>query len=143
MSNCYDFFVEVRCRTLQLIEPLTPEDACAQSMPDASPAKWHLAHTSWFYETFILENFEVNFSPYNKIFRDLFNSYYNGIGEQYPRDKRGLLTRPSLDEIQDYAQDITSRVLRLESLGNIEVEGLIELGCHLELHHQELIIMDV
>ena len=143
MSNCYDFFVEVRCRTLQLIEPLTPEDACAQSMPDASPAKWHLAHTSWFYETFILENFEVNFSPHNKIFRDLFNSYYNGIGEQYPRDKRGLLTRPCLDEVRAYAQDVTSRVLQLESLGNIEVERLIELGCHHEQQHQELIIMDV
>jgi hypothetical protein len=87
ISNCYDFFVEVRSRTLQLIKPLTPEDACAQSMPDASPAKWHLAHTSWFYETFILENFELNFSPYNKAFRDLFNSYYNGIGEQYTRGK--------------------------------------------------------
>ena len=143
ISNCYDFFVEVRRRTLQLIDPLTPEDACAQSMPDASPAKWHLAHTSWFYETFILENFEVNFSPHNKIFRDLFNSYYNGIGEQYPRDKRGLLTRPCLDEIRAYAQDVTSRVLQLESLGNIEVERLIELGCHHEQQHQELIIMDV
>ena len=143
ISNCYDFFVEVRSRTLQLIKPLTPEDACAQSMPDASPAKWHLAHTSWFYETFILENFELNFSPYNKAFRDLFNSYYNGIGEQYTREKRGLLTRPSLDEIQAYAQDVTSRIIELESLGDIEVERLIELGCHHEQQHQELIAMDV
>jgi len=143
MSNCYDFFVEVRCRTLQLIEPLTMEDACAQSMPDASPAKWHLAHTSWFYETFILENFEPNFSPYNETYRDLFNSYYNGIGKQYPRDKRGLLTRPSLNEIKAYAQDITSRILRLTSLGMIEVESLIELGCHHEQQHQELIVMDI
>lgn len=143
ISNRYDFFVEVRSRTLQLIKPLTPEDACAQSMPDASPAKWHLAHTSWFYETFILENFELNFSPYNKAFRDMFNSYYNGIGEQYTREKRGLLTRPSLDEIQAYAQDVTSRILELESLGDIEVERLIELGCHHEQQHQELIAMDV
>lgn len=142
-ASCYDFFIEVRCRTVQLIDPLTPEDACAQSMADASPAKWHLAHTSWFYETFILENFEPNFLPYNQVFRSLFNSYYNGIGEQYPRNKRGLLTKPSLDEIKAYAQDITSRILRLESLGNIEVERLIELGCYHEQQHQELIVMDV
>jgi ergothioneine biosynthesis protein EgtB len=142
-ASCYDFFIEVRCRTVQLIDPLTPEDACAQSMADASPAKWHLAHTSWFYETFILENFEPNFLPYNQVFRSLFNSYYNGIGEQYPRNKRGLLTKPSLDEINAYAQDITSRILRLESLGNIEVERLIELGCYHEQQHQELIVMDV
>ena len=141
--NLFNFFQQVRSRTLELITPLSPEDACGQSMPDASPAKWHLAHTTWFYETFILEPFEPNFSPYNKLFRNLFNSYYNGIGKQYPRDKRGLLTRPSLNEIKRYAEVITTRVLKLELLDGQEVAKLIELGCHHEQQHQELMVMDV
>jgi hypothetical protein len=88
-------FAQVRTRSLQLAEGLSDEDCCAQSMPDASPMKWHLAHTTWFFETFILEPREVNFAPFHPAFRVFFNSYYNGVGNKHPRAQRGLLTRPS------------------------------------------------
>ncbi len=87
-------FDAVRRRSLSLAEPLSDEDCCAQSMPDASPVKWHLAHTTWFFETFILERHEPGFAPFHPAFRVLFNSYYNGVGEKHPRAQRGLLTRP-------------------------------------------------
>src|SRR5438067_9242963 len=95
-------FDQVRQRSLHLAEPLSPEDCCAQSMPDASPVKWHLAHTTWFFETFILEPREPGFQPHNVAFRVLFNSYYNGVGAKHPRAQRGLLTRPTLAEVQAY-----------------------------------------
>lgn len=142
-SNTLELFERVRRQSLELLKPLSPEDACVQSMPDASPAKWHLAHTTWFYETFILELFEPNFTPHDKAFRDLFNSYYNGIGKQYPRDKRGLLTKPSLEKIKQYAAAITARILKLKGANKNKIANLIELGCHHEQQHQELIIMDV
>ncbi|MGB6054220.1 MAG: DinB family protein, partial [Burkholderiaceae bacterium] len=88
-------FARVRAQTAALAAPLSAEDCCVQSMPDASPIKWHLAHTSWFFETFVLERFEPAFRPSHPAFRMLFNSYYNGIGAKHPRPRRGLLTRPS------------------------------------------------
>uniref|UniRef100_UPI001C30E270 DinB family protein n=1 Tax=Achromobacter sp. GbtcB20 TaxID=2824765 RepID=UPI001C30E270 len=98
-------FPQVRQRSLHLAEPLSSEDCCAQSMPDASPIKWHLAHTTWFFETFILEQVEDGFAPFHQAFRVLFNSYYNGVGAKHPRPQRGLQTRPSLDEVRAYRQD--------------------------------------
>jgi hypothetical protein len=134
-------FASVRLHTLALAEPLSAEDCMAQSMPDASPVKWHLAHTTWFFETFILENFEPGFEPFHQDFRFLFNSYYNGIGARHPRAQRGLLSRPSLADVQAYRNNVDERVLRL--LAQRPQEGklveLVTLGLHHEQQHQELI----
>src|SRR6476620_3940765 len=96
----------VRRRSLMLAEPLSDEDCGAQSMPDASPVKWHLAHTTWFFEPFILERYEEGFAPFHPAFRILFNSYYNGIGERHPRAQRGLLTRPSMRQVRAYRDNV-------------------------------------
>src|SRR5688572_33132444 len=89
-------YAAVRARTEALAAPLSAEDCALQSMPDASPVKWHLAHTSWFFETFVLGG-----EPFREEFRVLFNSYYVGVGEQHPRSERGLLSRLSLDEVRE------------------------------------------
>ncbi|MDO8305337.1 DinB family protein, partial [Herminiimonas sp.] len=106
-------FETVRARTLALSAPLSAEDCCVQSMPDASPIKWHLAHTTWFFETFILERFEENFQPYHPAFRVLFNSYYNGIGDKHARAQRGLLTRPAYTEVLAYRRAVDARIMAL------------------------------
>ncbi|MDB5935375.1 MAG: hypothetical protein JWQ01_2719 [Massilia sp.] len=135
----------VRKRSLMLAEPLSSEDCGAQSMPDASPVKWHLAHTTWFFETFILERLEAQFRPFHPAFRVLFNSYYNGIGERHPRAQRGLLTRPSLAEVHAYRANVDARIARLlaEQADSEELATLIELGLQHEQQHQELILTDV
>jgi ergothioneine biosynthesis protein EgtB len=135
----------VRKRSLMLAEPLSDEDCGAQSMPDASPVKWHLAHTTWFFETFILERMEAQFQPFHPAFRVLFNSYYNGIGERHPRAQRGLLTRPSMQEVRAYRSNVDQRIGRLlaEHADNEELAELIELGLQHEQQHQELILTDV
>ncbi len=138
----------VRQHTLDLVAGLSPEDCMAQSMPDTSPVKWHLAHTTWFFETFILERFEPNFQPFHTAFRMLFNSYYNGIGDKHVRAQRGLITRPSLEEILAYRHQVDARMQRL-CQGRVS-EGrtaallqLIVLGLHHEQQHQELLLTDV
>jgi ergothioneine biosynthesis protein EgtB len=138
-------FDQVRQRSLHLAEPLSPEDCCAQSMPDASPVKWHLAHTTWFFETFILEARERDFRPHHPAFRMLFNSYYNGVGDKHPRPHRGLLTRPSLAEVLAYRIDVDRRIgaLIAASPGDTELAGLLELGLQHEQQHQELILTDL
>jgi ergothioneine biosynthesis protein EgtB len=139
-----DEFQAVRQRSLHLAAPLSSEDCCAQSMPDASPVKWHLAHTTWFFETFILEAREAGFVPFHPAFRVLFNSYYNGVGAKHPRAQRGLLTRPSLDEVKAYRENIDARMLAL--LGSSEdaaLAALVTLGLQHEQQHQELMLTDV
>ncbi len=138
-------FAEVRARTLALAEPLSDEDCGAQSMPDASPVKWHLAHTTWFFETFILERFEPGFAPFHPAFRVLFNSYYNGVGERHPRAARGLLTRPSLAEVRAYRANVDARVERqlARLAGDGQLAALMMLGLQHEQQHQELIVTDV
>ena len=110
-------YAEIRAATMQLVAPLSEADCQAQSMADASPAKWHLAHTTWFFETFCLERFEPHFQtrflPFHPAFRVLFNSYYQGVGAQHARLQRGLITRPSLAEVKAYRSDVDARVLRL------------------------------
>jgi DinB superfamily len=105
-------FEQVRAQTEALARPLSDEDCQAQSMPEASPVKWHLAHVTWFFEVFVLERFEAGFKPHNPAFRVLFNSYYNGVGDQHPRPQRGLLTRPSMAEVLAWRAAVNERVLR-------------------------------
>ncbi|WP_334188466.1 ergothioneine biosynthesis protein EgtB [Noviherbaspirillum sp.] len=138
-------FGEVRRHTLSLAEPLSDEDCCVQSMPDASPIKWHMAHTTWFFETFILERFEPRFQPHHPAFRVLFNSYYNGVGQKHPRAQRGLVTRPSVQEVLAYRRNVDERIVRLLSKGEPsgELAAMIELGLQHEQQHQELMLTDV
>jgi ergothioneine biosynthesis protein EgtB len=134
----------VRGATEQLCAPLSPEDCGAQSMPDASPAKWHLAHTTWFFETFVLEQALEGFDPFHANFRVLFNSYYNAVGDQHPRPERGLLTRPSLDRVFEYRAHVDRSVLALlDAEDSREFLGAIELGLEHECQHQELILTDL
>ncbi len=137
-------FQRVRGRSLEIAAPLSSEDCCAQSMPDASPIKWHLAHTTWFFETFILEAHEAGFAPFHPAFRVLFNSYYNGIGAKHPRAQRGLLTRPSLDEVRAYRLDVDRRMAHLLASGAAPgIAALVELGLQHEQQHQELMLTDL
>ncbi|HEY9068090.1 MAG TPA: ergothioneine biosynthesis protein EgtB [Burkholderiaceae bacterium] len=136
----------IRRASLALAAPLSAEDCQVQSMPDASPTKWHLAHVTWFFETFILERFEPGFKPFDASFRVLFNSYYQGVGEQYPRPQRGLITRPSLDEIKRYRADVDARMLALIAACErdmAELDELVTLGLHHEQQHQELLLTDI
>jgi len=141
-------YLAVRKRSLMLAEALTDEDCGAQSMPDASPVKWHLAHTTWFFETFILEKMEAGFAPFHAAFRVLFNSYYNGIGEKHPRAQRGLLTRPGMAQVRAYRADVDARVARLlgtalSEPARAELDMLLVLGIEHEQQHQELLLTDV
>nr|WP_315254880.1 ergothioneine biosynthesis protein EgtB [uncultured Duganella sp.] len=142
--NSTNRYAAVRKHTLALAEPLSDEDCGAQSMPDASPIKWHLAHTTWFFETFILERMERDFAPFHPAFRILFNSYYNGIGEKHPRPQRGLLTRPAMAQVRAYRADVDARIARLlENAPSAELEMLLTLGTQHEQQHQELMLTDV
>ena len=140
-------FEQVRAQSMKLIEPLSAEDCQLQSMPDASPAKWHLAHLTWFFETFVLERYEARFQPFDAGFRVLFNSYYNGVGNKYPRPQRGLISRPSLDEVLAYRRQVDARVLDVVSSAadadRAELAQLITLGLHHEQQHQELLLTDI
>ena len=143
-----DHYNKVRTHSLRLAEPLSDEDCGAQSMPDASPVKWHLAHTTWFFETFILESMETAFAPFHPAFRVLFNSYYNGVGEKHPRAQRGLLTRPGMDVVRAYRSDVDARIGRLLA-GELTRDArerltmLLALGLEHEQQHQELLLTDV
>ena len=137
-------FTETRAASVALSAPLSDEDCGAQSMPDASPVKWHLAHTTWFFETFILERFEPGFKPFHQAFRVLFNSYYNGVGEKHPRPQRGLLTRPSLSDVLEYRRNVDERMKALLERGiPAEVLALAGLGLQHEQQHQELMLTDI
>jgi ergothioneine biosynthesis protein EgtB len=139
-----DRYVTVRAQTLALVAPLSEADAQVQSMPDASPAKWHLAHTTWFFETFVLEAFEPGFKPHHPAFRTLFNSYYQGVGEQHPRPQRGLVTRPNLAEVKAYRAEVDQRILALLQQGlPADAQALVVLGLNHEQQHQELLLTDV
>ena len=138
-------YTAVRSHTQALVAPLSAEDCGAQSMPDASPAKWHLAHTTWFFETFVLEPNEPGFAPFNPAFRVLFNSYYNGVGAKHPRPQRGLLTRPPRAEVLAYRADVDRRMARLMPTvpQNGTLRALVELGLQHEQQHQELLVTDI
>jgi len=138
-------YAAIRERTMALAAPLSEADAQVQSMDDASPTKWHLAHTTWFFETFVLERFEHDFRPHHPAFRVLFNSYYQGVGEQHPRPQRGLVTRPALHEVRAYRHAVDDRMAALLRRGDTpgEAAALIELGLQHEQQHQELVLTDL
>ncbi len=138
-------FNEVRQRSVALIEGLSAEDCQLQSMADASPLKWHLAHTSWFFETFILAQTSDAPAPFDPAFKVLFNSYYVGVGERHMRAERGLLSRPGLEQVLAYRQHVDQHLLAAlhsRSLPDPLLE-LIELGLHHEQQHQELMLTDL
>lgn len=139
-------FEQTRALTESLLAHLSEEDQCVQSMPDASPAKWHLGHTTWFFETVVLSAHCPNYKIFNPQFSYLFNSYYESLGPRQPRPQRGLLTRPALAEVMEYRAHITQALLDALLNSTVfdhnKIAYLIELGIHHEQQHQELIVTD-
>jgi ergothioneine biosynthesis protein EgtB len=136
----------VRAASEALRAPLSAEDCALQSMPDASPVKWHLAHTTWFFETFVLERARPGRRPFDSDYRFLFNSYYNTVGPQYARPRRGLLSRPPLDEVMRFRAAVDGELLAWLESGADDAPGLlgvVELGLHHEQQHQELMLTDL
>ena len=144
-------FIAVRQRTLKLCEPLLVEDFGVQPMADASPPKWHLAHTSWFFETFCLAGYQKSYSAFHPAYSELYNSYYNGVGNPFPRALRGSLSRPTLDEVFAYRRHVDAAVVELVDamLGAsspavlVKVTELLQLGIEHEQQHQELLLTDL
>ena len=134
-----DGYSAIRGRTRALAAPLCAEDCAIQSMPDASPVKWHLAHTTWFFETFVLTPYLAGYRAFDPAYSYLFNSYYNAIGDRHPRPERGVLSRPSLDEVLAYRRHVDEAVVSAKDLP----AALVELGLHHEQQHQELILTDL
>src|SRR3954453_21399625 len=133
----------VRQPSEALTRSLTPEDQLAQSMPDASPTKWHLAHASWFFETFLLTPRLPGYRVFDPRFGYLFNSYYEALGARQPRPARGLITRPTLDDVMAYRAHVDAGMARLLESLDPALEPLVELGLAHEQQHQELILMDI
>ena len=146
MSSTVDLlrqFAKTRAFSEALAQPLSDADASVQSMDDASPAKWHLAHTTWFFETFVLAAHAAGYRPYNPAFAYLFNSYYDAAGPRHARSRRGMLTRPSLAEILDYRACVNSALTQtLPDLPPAAL-ALVELGIQHEQQHQELLLADI
>ncbi|MDT9599467.1 ergothioneine biosynthesis protein EgtB [Sphingosinicella rhizophila] len=139
----HDRFQAVRALSRAIAAPLSDADATIQPMPDASPAKWHLAHTSWFFETFILRDHVPGYRLFDQAWAYLFNSYYEGEGDRIARAKRGMLSRPSLAEVQNYRGHVDAALLDALSGLPAEALNLVELGLHHEQQHQELMLMDM
>ncbi|MEO0575810.1 MAG: ergothioneine biosynthesis protein EgtB [Pseudomonadota bacterium] len=161
-------FKTIRARTEQLCALLSAEDAVVQSMPDASPAKWHMAHTTWFFEQFVLGTHAPSYQPFDAQFSHLFNSYYHTAGSMHARPERGLLTRPTLANVKDYRQHVNAAMLNVldERLNDLQAEAIrgrgrmstahtdaaapadtladvVQLGLHHEQQHQELMLTDI
>ena len=135
---------DVRAFTERIAQPLSPEDCMVQLMPDTSPTRWHMAHTTWFFETFILAS-KPGYTVYNEHFRVLFNSYYNAVGDQFPRPQRGFISRPGLAEIVDYRKYVDEQMDEFLSSGDLadEFRSAVEIGLHHEQQHQELMLTDI
>jgi ergothioneine biosynthesis protein EgtB len=137
-------YLAIRHATRALAAPLSAEDCAIQSMPDASPVKWHLAHTAWFFETFLLAPHLPGYRPLEPAYRVLFNSYYNAVGEKHPRPERGMLSRPGAGEVLAYRDHVDGAMVELLDAELAPgVAGLVELGLQHEQQHQELILTDV
>jgi len=146
-DGSHDFaprYCDVRALTEELAAPLSPEDQTVQSMPDVSPTKWHRGHTSWFFETFLLERFMPEYRVYHPRFAFIFNSYYETVGPRHPRPQRGLLSRPGVDEVAGYRRSLDGAMLDFLDLpmGN-DARFLVDLGLNHEQQHQELVLMDI
>lgn len=135
-------FRRVRSFTEQLCETLATEDYVVQTMPDVSPTKWHLAHTTWFFETFVVKPSVPDWTSPSPIYEVFFNSYYNAVGKQWTRSDRGLLSRPTVAEVYDYRQQVTEAVQALLQEGRAD-NAVVELGVHHEQQHQELLLTDI
>jgi len=141
-----DRYLAVRTYTDALAAPLGPEDQVVQSMPDVSPTKWHRAHVTWFFETFLLLPFLPGYEPVDPAYQYLFNSYYEAVGERHPRPERGLITRPTVDEVTAYRRAVDTAMIELIDTvlaDKPELADLVELGLHHEQQHQELLLMDI
>ncbi len=140
-------YVDVRAYTESLAAPLSPEDQTVQSMPDVSPTKWHRAHVTWFFETFLLAGHEPNFTPFQEKYWFLFNSYYESVGPRYDRPMRGVISRPGAHDVALYRDNVDARftdlVDRLDDGTLGKLRPLIELGFNHEQQHQELLLMDI
>ncbi|WP_017924760.1 DinB family protein, partial [Burkholderia glumae] len=138
---------DVRAHSLELASPLSAEDQALQSMPDASPTKWHLGHTTWFFETVILARHVPGYVPFDERFAYLFNSYYEALGPRHARPQRGMLSRPSLDEVHAYRRHVDARLLELVAGADlpllVEIAPEITLGLNHEQQHQELLLTDI
>ncbi|MEL0113155.1 MAG: DinB family protein, partial [Rickettsiales bacterium] len=138
---------DIRTRSESLAAPLSPEDQQVQSMPDASPTKWHLGHTTWFFETFILRPHLADYRDFDPSFAYLFNSYYEAVGPRQLRAERGLITRPTLEEVRAYRAHVDAAMAEFFDAAAADtledLRYLLELGLHHEQQHQELILMDI
>lgn len=137
------YYQQLRQQTIGLTDNLSAEDMSAQSMPDASPIKWHLAHTTWFFETFLLQPYYRGYHPFQVQFQHLFNSYYASVGSLHPRAERGLITRPTLSEILEYRHYVDEHICSLLERDNDQVNQLLTVGLHHEMQHQELMLTDI
>ncbi len=134
--------LSVRTLTEQLAAPLSAEDQTVQSMADASPTKWHLAHTTWFFETFVLRPHAWGYREFDPAYEYLFNSYYEAVGPRHPRPQRGMITRPGVEEVMTYRRHVTEAMAALIEGGAGPWGSIVELGLHHEQQHQELLLMD-
>ena len=142
-DNLAAAYAAVRRQTEALCEPLAVDDYCVQPMPDASPPKWHLAHVSWFFETFLLKPWAQGYEPFADNYEHLFNSYYNGVGNPYPRLKRGALSRPTVAEVFAYRAHVDAAMQPLLEREEADVRERVVLGLNHEQQHQELIVTDL
>ncbi len=139
------YYSRVRAQSVALVGTLAPEDTVVQSMPDVSPAKWHLAHVTWFFERFVLESFAPGYERCNEDYDFLFNSYYYTAGQMHARPKRGLLSRPTLAQVLDYRAHVDAHMLRLldERGDDAKLAAVVTLGLNHEQQHQELLLTDI
>jgi ergothioneine biosynthesis protein EgtB len=146
-ADVLELYRRIRENSLSICEPLRTEDYVIQTMDDVSPPKWHLAHTTWFFETFLLDPYLDGYERFHSKYSFLFNSYYEAVGERHPRSRRGLLSRPTVSEVYDYRSHVDLHIPRLiEQAGAAEwerIEALVDLGLNHEEQHQELLITDL
>jgi ergothioneine biosynthesis protein EgtB len=140
-------FLQVRHRTETICAPLTIEDQVVQTMPDVSPPKWHLGHTTWFFESVVLERFDPDHRPYHPRYGGIFNSYYESFGPRWDRPRRGVLSRPTVEEVRCYRRAVDEQVTELLARTDDNLYGgiwqLVEIGLHHEQQHQELLVTDI
>jgi ergothioneine biosynthesis protein EgtB len=143
-TSLVEDFGRVRAQTLSLCSSLRPEDTVVQSMPDVSPTKWHLAHVTWFFERFVLEPFAPDYRRFNERYDYLFNSYYYSVGRMHPRPQRGLLSRPTLDEVRAYRSHVDEAMAELLAQRDEKsIRDRVVLGLNHEQQHQELLLTDI